>query len=148
MPVGSREKQDEAVYSQKERGLRRPYSHHGSARGAVSSTVDRLLAAAKQYRTTDPSIPICSGHRFLRLRLHVSTLHLGVLDAAKIHVCSVVNTGAADCLLVTILPCRPGWFRKKNYQRVSSFSYCPEAELGEQMEPQNAPKWHKFTNAR
>jgi hypothetical protein len=29
-----------------------------------------------------------------------------MMDAVKIHVCSVVNTDLANCLLVAILPCR------------------------------------------
>ena len=41
-----------------------------------------------------------------------------MLDAARIHVCSVVNIDVENCLLVTIPPCRPGLLRKKNWQRV------------------------------
>src|SRR5438552_17457352 len=32
-----------------------------------------------------------------------------MLDAAKIRVCPLVYSNVADCLLVAILPCRPGW---------------------------------------
>ena len=39
----------------------------------------------------------------------------GMLDAAKIRVCPVLYSNVADCLLVAIPPCRPGWLRKKNY---------------------------------
>lgn len=40
--------------------------------------------------------------------VEVAREHLNrMLDAAKIRVCSVVNTDVADCLLVAILPCRP-----------------------------------------
>ncbi len=73
--------------------------------------------AIQNYR---PLNSICPGHLFLRLRLHVSTFNR-MLDAAKIHVCSVVNTDVAD--------------RKEKHQRVNAvFSYRPEAEPGEQME--------------
>jgi hypothetical protein len=44
--------------------------------------------AIQNYRPVDS---ICSGHFFLRLRLHVSA-STRMLDPAKIRVCSVVNT--------------------------------------------------------
>jgi hypothetical protein len=48
--------------------------------------------------------------------VEVACEHLNrMLDAARIRVCSVVNTEGADSLLVAILACRPGWLRKKTY---------------------------------
>jgi hypothetical protein len=36
-----------------------------------------------------------------------------MLGEAKTGVCSVVDTDAEDCLLVVILPCRPGWLQRQ-----------------------------------
>jgi hypothetical protein len=53
--------------------------------------------------------------------IEVALEHLNrMLDAAKIRVCSVVNTDLADCLLVAILPCHPVWLRQKTYSRVNA----------------------------
>jgi hypothetical protein len=52
-----------------------------------------------------------------------------MVDAAKIRVCPVVYTDVADCLLVAILPCRPGSLWKKSYYRVNTvFSYFSEVD--------------------
>jgi hypothetical protein len=42
------------------------------------------------------------------------------LDAAKIRVCSVLNTDAADCLLVVILAYSPGSLRQKTYYQANA----------------------------
>ena len=52
-----------------------------------------------------------------------------MLDAAKIRVCSVVNTDVADCLLVAIPPCCQDWLRMKNCQgAIAAFSYRSEVD--------------------
>jgi|SRR6266852_4257024 hypothetical protein len=62
--------------------------------------------------------------------VEVAREHLNrILDAAKIGVCTVVDTDVADCLFVAILHSRSGWLRKKNYYRVNAaFSYLSEVD--------------------
>jgi len=43
-----------------------------------------------------------------------------MLDAAKIRVCSVVDTHVPIGLLVPIPPCRSGWLRKNHHKRVNT----------------------------
>jgi hypothetical protein len=48
--------------------------------------------------------------------VEVARKHLNkMLDAAKIRVCTVVNTDAAGCLLVDDTAVPPVWLRKKNH---------------------------------
>jgi len=121
MPVGT-EKNKTKQCPQKERGSEdhTPPRLRTEERSFHCGQTARGCQAIQNYRPLDS---ICSGHFFLQLRLHVNTFD-GMLDAAKIRVCSVVNTNVSDYLLVTILPCCPGWLRKKNYERINAaFSY-------------------------
>ena len=43
-----------------------------------------------------------------------------MLDMAKVHVCSVVNTEVAGSLVVAVLPCCSGWLPKKNCVNTAS----------------------------
>jgi hypothetical protein len=53
--------------------------------------------------------------------IEVALEHLnGMLDGAKIRVCSIVNTDVADCLLVAILPYSPGSLRQKTFYQANA----------------------------
>ena len=62
--------------------------------------------------------------------IEVALEHLNrMLDAAKIRVCSVVNTDVADCLLVAILAYSPGSLRQKTYYQANAvFSWLSEVD--------------------
>jgi hypothetical protein len=124
MPMGT-EKNKTKQCPQKKQG----HEHHTPPRRRTDERYFRYGQTSRGCQAIQNNSPldsVCSGRVFLLLRLHVSTSN-GILDAAKFHICSVVNTDVADCLLVTILPCQPRWLGKKYYPHASAaFSFASE----------------------